>query len=228
MVSNRKGRPGVDALAKFHRFEFLFFAMKFDLLRLIDILGTISFAVSGVFAAMQKKLDLFGILVIAFITAVGGGTLRDMLLGDLPVDWMRNLVYPALIVGATVVTILFKKIVGNFQATLLVFDSLGLGFFSVIGLQKGIAFDLHPGICVMLGTLTGCFGGVIRDISLSTIPLIFQKEIYASASILGGIVYFLLLVVSIPENVVEIIVIAIIFIVRILAVRFQLSLPSIY
>ena len=202
--------------------------MKFDLLRLIDIFGTISFAVSGVFAAMQKKLDLFGILVIAFITSVGGGTLRDMLLGDLPVAWMQNLVYPALIVGATVVTILFKKIVGNFQATLLVFDSLGLGFFTVVGLQKGIAFDLHPGICVALGTITGCFGGVIRDISLGTIPLIFQKEIYASASILGGIIYFLLLLIPIPENMVEVIVIAIVFFVRTIAVHFKLSLPSIY
>ena len=202
--------------------------MKFDLLRLIDILGTISFAVSGVFAAMQKKLDLFGILVIAFITAVGGGTIRDMLLGDLPVSWMRDVVYPVLVVGATVVTILFKKIVGNFQATLLVFDSLGLGFFTVIGLQKGIAFDLHPGICVALGTITGCFGGIIRDISLGTIPLIFQKEIYASASILGGIFYFLLLLTPMAENMVEVIVIAIVFLVRTVAVRFQLSLPSIY
>ena len=202
--------------------------MKFDLLRLIDILGTISFAVSGVFAAMQKKLDLFGILVIAFITAVGGGTLRDMLLGDLPVGWMRNLVYPAVVAGAAIVTILFKKIVGNFQTTLLVFDSLGLGFFTVIGLQKGIVFDLHPGICVALGTITGCFGGVIRDISLGTIPLIFQKEIYASASILGGIFYFLLLLIPIPVNMVEVIVIAIIFVVRTLAVRFQWSLPAIY
>ena len=202
--------------------------MEFDLLRLIDILGTISFAVSGVFAAMQKKLDLFGILVIAFITAVGGGTLRDMLLGDLPVSWMRNLVYPVLILAVTVVTILFKKIVGNFQATLLVFDSLGLGFFTVFGLQKGIAFDLHPGICVALGTITGCFGGVIRDISLGSIPLIFQKEIYASASILGGVVYFLLLLIPIPRNFVEVIVIAIIFFVRTVAVYFKLSLPNIY
>ena len=202
--------------------------MKFDLLRLIDILGTISFAVSGVFAAMQKKLDLFGILVIAFITAVGGGTLRDMLLGDLPVAWMHNLVYPTLILVATVVTILFKNIVRNFQNTLLVFDSLGLGFFTIIGLQKGIAFDLHPGICVALGTITACFGGVIRDISLGTIPLIFQKEIYASASILGGIVYFLLLLIPLTQNIVELSVIAIIFSVRTLAVHYRLSLPGIY
>ena len=202
--------------------------MKFDLLRLFDILGTISFAISGVFAAMQKKLDIFGIFVIAFITAIGGGTLRDILLGDLPVSWMRNLVYPALIVGATVVTILFKKIVGNFQSTLLVFDSIGLGFFTVVGLQKGIAFGLHPGICVALGTITGCFGGVIRDITLGTIPLIFQKEIYASASIFGGIVYFLLLLIPIPQNMVEVIVIAIVVLTRTAAVRFQLSLPNIY
>ena len=202
--------------------------MKIDLLRLIDILGTISFAVSGVFAAMQKKLDLFGILVIAFITAVGGGTLRDILLGDLPVSWMRNLIYPVLIIATTVVTILFRKIVGNFQATLLLFDSLGLGFFTVFGLQKGIAVDLHPGICVALGTITGCFGGVIRDISLGSIPLIFQKEIYASASILGGVAYFLLLLIPIPRDFIEAIVIAIIFSVRTVAVYFKLSLPSIY
>ena len=202
--------------------------MKFDLLRLIDIFGTISFAVSGVFAAMQKKLDLFGILVIAFVTSVGGGTLRDILLGDLPVSWMRDLFYPLLILVTAIATILFRKIVRNFQATLLVFDSLGLGFFTVFGLQKAIAFDLHPGICVALGTMTGCFGGVIRDISLGSIPLIFQKEIYASASILGGIIYFLLLFIPLPETFVELIVIAVIFVVRILAVQFKLSLPSLY
>ena len=202
--------------------------MKFDLLRLIDILGTISFAVSGVFAAMQKKLDPFGILVIAFITAAGGGTLRDMLLGDLPVSWMRNLMYPVLILATTVVTILFRKIVRNFQSTLLLFDSLGLGFFTVFGLQKGIAFDLHPGICIALGTITGCFGGVIRDISLGSIPLIFQKEIYASASILGGVAYFLLLLVPIPPDFIEAMVIAIIFFVRTVAMYFKLSFPGIY
>src|SRR5215204_2261815 len=213
---------------KFPTFEFLIYIMKFDLLRVIDILGTISFAVSGVFAAMQKKLDLFGILVIAFITSVGGGTLRDILLGDLPVSWMRDLFYPLLILGITVVTILFRRIVGNFQATLLVFDSLGLGFFTVFGLQKGIAFDMHPGICIALGTITGCFGGVIRDISLGSTPLIFQKEIYASASILGGIVYFLLLLIPVPTYFVEVIVIAVTFAVRMVSVHFKLSLPGIY
>lgn len=202
--------------------------MKIDIFYLIDILGTISFAVSGVFAAMQKKLDLFGILVIAFITAVGGGTLRDILLGDVPVSWMREMFYPLLILGTTVVTVFFRKVVRNFQATLLVFDSLGLGFFTVFGLQKGIAFDLHPGICIALGTITGCFGGVIRDISLGSIPLIFQKEIYASASILGGILYFLLMLIPLPEQVAELTVILVILVVRMVTVRYKLSLPGPY
>jgi uncharacterized membrane protein YeiH len=166
--------------------------------------------------------------VIAFITSVGGGTLRDILLGDLPVSWMRDLFYPLLILTTAVVTILFRKIVHNFQTTLLVFDSLGLGFFTLFGVQKGIAFDLHPGICVALGTITGCFGGVIRDISLGSIPLIFQKEIYASASILGGIVYLSLLRITMPEHFLEVIVIAVILAVRMAAVYFKLSLPRIY
>ena len=202
--------------------------MEFTLLRLFDILGTISFAVAGVFAAMQKRLDLFGILVIAFVTAVGGGTIRDLLLGDLPVNWMRNLLYPVIIITAAGITILFRKIVDNFQKTLVVFDALGLGFFTLIGIQRGLAFELHPGICVAMGTITACFGGVVRDISLGTIPLIFQKEIYASASILGGIGYFLLLLLPVPQNLVELTVIVFIVVIRIVSVRFRWSLPSIY
>lgn len=202
--------------------------MEFTLLRLFDILGTISFAVAGVFAAMQKRLDLFGILVIAFVTAVGGGTIRDLLLGDLPVNWMRNLLYPIVITTSAGITILFRKVVDNFQKTLVVFDALGLGFFTLIGIQRGLAFELHPGICVAMGTITACFGGVVRDISLGSIPLIFQKEIYASASILGGIGYFLLLLLPIPQNLIELTVIAFIVVIRIISVRFRWSLPSVY
>ena len=160
--------------------------MKEELLSLIDILGTITFAISGVFAAMQKRLDLFGILIIAFITAIGGGTLRDMLIGDLPVSWMRSVTTPLLILVSAVAAILFRKIIGNFQQTLFVFDSLGLGFFTVLGIQKGITFGFSPGICIALGTITACFGGVIRDVLLNNVPLLFRKEIYAMACIAGG------------------------------------------
>lgn len=202
--------------------------MKYELLKLIDILGTIAFAVSGVFAAMQKRLDVFGILIIAFITAVGGGTLRDMMLGDLPVSWMRNINYFFIIVLTSAAVVIFNNTINNFQKTLLVFDSIGLGFFTILGIQKGIAFGLHPAICIALGTVTACFGGVIRDISLNNIPLIFQKEIYATACIFGGIVYFFLLKSNLSTDVIDIICISLIFIVRLLAVRFNWSLPAVY
>ena len=202
--------------------------MKYEFLQLIDILGTVAFAVSGVFAAMQKKLDVFGILIIAFVTAVGGGTLRDMMIGDLPVSWMKNINYSIIILITTTVVVFFNKTIENFQKTLLVFDSIGLGFFTVLGIQKGIAFGLHPAICIALGTVTACFGGVIRDISLNNIPLIFQKEIYATACILGGSIYFLLLQTSSGIGLIEALCIIFIVLARILAVRYHWSLPGIY
>jgi len=201
--------------------------MKEELLQLIDILGTITFAISGVFAAMEKKLDLFGLLIIAFITAIGGGTLRDMLIGDLPVSWTRSMETPLIILASAAGAILFRNIIPNFQKTLFIFDSLGLGFFTVLGMQKGIKFGLTPGICIALGTITGCFGGVIRDMLLNNIPLIFKKEIYATACILGGLIYFLLLQTSFNKEWIDVLVMLLIFLIRFLAVKFKLSLPVI-
>lgn len=203
--------------------------MQIEYLKLIDILGTIAFAVSGVFAAMQKKLDVFGVLIIAFITSIGGGTIRDMMIGDLPVSWIRNINY-SLIIGSTViVVIIFKDTISkNFEKTLHVFDSIGLGFFTILGVQKGIAFNLEPAICVALGTVTGCFGGIIRDISLNNIPLIFEKEVYATACIIGGSIYILLSHFNMKLEINEAISILTVFIIRILSVRYDWRLPSIY
>jgi uncharacterized membrane protein YeiH len=202
--------------------------MKYDLLNLIDILGTVAFAISGVFAAMQKRLDVFGVFIIAFITAIGGGSVRDVLIGDLPVSWIRTMNYTWIILASCLVAILFNNTIRNFQKTLAVFDSLGLGFFTVLGIQKGIAAGLEPGICVALGTVTGCFGGVIRDISLNNIPLIFHKEIYATACIIGGSVYFLLLGTSIQSDWADVISIGTIVVIRLTALQYDLRLPSIY
>lgn len=199
-----------------------------EFLKLIDILGTAAFAVSGVLAAMEKKLDLFGIFIIAFITAMGGGTLRDVLIGDVPVSWMRHPSYGVIIFISAVVVILFTNTIANFQKTLLVFDSLGLGFFTILGLQKGLTFGLHPSICVTLGTITGCFGGVIRDTLLNTIPLIFHKEIYATACIFGGLLYLLLLKTDLPNVPSDIICIAAIVVLRLVAVKYNWRLPNIY
>ena len=202
--------------------------MKHEILNLIDILGTITFAISGVSAAMQKRLDIFGILVIAFITALGGGTVRDMLIGDLPVAWIRDIRYPVIITISTAAAIVFNRFLRNWQNTLLIFDALGLGLFTIIGLQKGLAHDLHPAICIAIGTITGCFGGIIRDVILRNIPLIFQKEIYATACIVGGCCYFLLLLTNMDRGWIEVVCISIIFFTRILSVWFGLKLPGVY
>ena len=192
----------------------------------IETLGTIAFAISGSFAAMQRRLDPFGVLIIAFVTSIGGGTVRDLLLGDTPVAWMRDVNYCLLILVTSLLTIFFKSYIKKFKVTLFLFDSLGLGLFTLVGVQKGIVFGLSPGICVALGTITGCFGGIIRDTLLNTIPLIFRKEIYATACIVGGILYFALLRFNLEANVAKVIVIAFIFTLRIIVVRYKLALPK--
>ena len=202
--------------------------MKYEILNLIDILGTIAFTISGVSAAMQKRLDIFGILVIAFITALGGGTLRDVMIGDLPVAWIRDIRYPLIITAGAVIAIIFHRFLRNWQNTLLIFDAFGLGLFTIFGLQKGIEHNFHPAISIALGTITGCFGGVIRDVILRNIPLIFQKEIYATACIVGGCSYFLLQLTPMENGWIEMISISIIVIIRLLSVWFGWRLPEIY
>lgn len=200
--------------------------MEINTMEAIEILGTISFAISGTFAAMQKRLDPFGVLIIAFVTSVGGGTVRDLLLGDTPVAWMRDVNFCLLILLTSIATIFFKTHIKKFKITLFLFDSLGLGLFTMLGIQKGIVFGLGPGICIALGTITGCFGGIIRDTLLNTIPLVFRKEIYATVCIMGGLLYFLLLYFNTKEDLAKIVVIAFIFLFRIIVVKYKLTLPK--
>ncbi len=199
-----------------------------DFAFLIEFLGTISFAMSGSFAAMQKRFDPFGVLIIAFVTSVGGGTVRDLLL-DVPIFWMHDLFTVSIIISTSILTMIFKLIEKNFQVTLFIFDSLGLGLFTIIGIQKGLNADLHPIIGIVLGTITGCFGGIIRDILLNRIPLIFRKEIYATAAISGGIFYILLKNYGhLSEEINQIITILFIVIIRTLAVKYHWQIPKFY
>ncbi len=197
------------------------------LILVIDILGTIAFAISGVLTALNKRLDPFGILIIAFVAAVGGGTLRDILI-DAPVAWMRNLTYVYVILGSTIFAVVFRKRLGYIRRSLFLFDTIGIALYTIVGVEKGIAAGFHPIICVALGTMTACFGGVLRDILCNEIPIIFRKEIYATACILGALVYFLFIRTSMPADFVVIISGATVMTVRLLAVYFNLSLPSIY
>ena len=194
----------------------------------IEILGTVSFAMSGSFAAMQKRLDPFGVLLIAFITSVGGGTVRDLLL-DVPVFWMHDLWMCSLIFVTAILSMIFKSIEKKFSVTLFIFDSFGLGLFTIIGIQKGLNADLHPLICLTLGTITGCFGGIIRDILLNRIPLIFRKEIYATACIVGGGVFlFLVKYSTLSYTFVQISTILLIVAIRTLAVKYHWQMPKFY
>ncbi|MET0572980.1 MAG: trimeric intracellular cation channel family protein [Pedobacter agri] len=192
----------------------------------IEVLGTIAFAISGTFNAMQRKLDPFGVLIIAFVTAIGGGTVRDLLIGDTPVAWMRDMQTCLIVLFTALGTMFFKTHVQKLKITLFLFDSLGLGLFTMVGILKGIAFGLNPGICIALGTITGCFGGIIRDTLLNTIPLVFRREIYATACILGGLLYYLLIEINVESVVAKLAVVAFIFVLRIVAVKFKLSLPK--
>lgn len=201
--------------------------MDYSITSFIEIVGTVSFAMSGAFAAMQKKFDLFGVLIIAFVTAVGGGTIRDILI-DAPVFWMRDMFTCSVIFISTIAAILVKSIERNFKVTLFLFDSFGLGLFTIVGVQKGMNVqDLHPFICVVLGTITGCFGGVSRDILLRRIPLIFRKEIYATPCLVGGGAYYLLDSYGVSETINQIITIIIIVGIRTLAVQFKWHMPAI-
>jgi uncharacterized membrane protein YeiH len=202
--------------------------MPTQFLYIIDILGTISFAVSGAFLAMEKKLDPFGVLVLAFVTAIGGGTLRDMMIGNLPVSWLTNSTATIVIFCSAVVTMFFGRYLKHLTTTLFLFDALGLGLFTVVGIKLGIEKGFSMGVCVTLGTITACFGGVVRDVLLNNIPLLFRKEIYALACIAGGFIYFLLRKLNMDADLVTILCILIIFAIRILAVRFKLSLPQFY
>ena len=195
---------------------------------IIDILGTIAFAVSGVLVAMEKKMDLFGVFIIGFVTATGGGTLRDILIGSTPVFWMGDYRYISVITISVVLAVVFVNRLQNFRKTLLFFDAMGIGLFTLVGVKKGITYELLPVMCIALGTITACFGGVIRDILCNRIPVVFSKEIYATPCILGGIVYFSLSQILFEDAIAYSLAITVIIVFRLLAVKFNISLPNIY
>lgn len=194
----------------------------------LDILGLIAFSISGVLVALNKRMDAFGVLIIAFVTAVGGGTLRDLLIGFTPVTWMRDITFSLVIVSSTIVAILFKKHLDYLRKSLFLFDTIGIALYTVIGIEKGIGAGLHPIICIALGTMTACFGGVLRDILCNEIPVIFRKEIYATACIIGGVIYFLLRKGGIHPDIIFMVSGLAVICVRLFAVKFKISLPSLY
>lgn len=194
----------------------------------LDILGTIAFAISGALMAMNKKMDPFGVFIIAFVTAVGGGTLRDVLIGKQPVIWMNDITYIFLIGISVIIAIIFRKKLRYLQKSLFLFDTIGLGIFTITGTEIGINANFHPIISIALGTLTACFGGVIRDILCNQVPILFRKEIYATACIFGSIAFIILYNFNIDQNIVYVSTSLIVIGIRLVAVKYHLSLPTFY
>lgn len=198
-----------------------------EFIYILDILGTFAFAISGALVASDKKFDLFGVIIIAFVTAVGGGMLRDVLIDAHPINWIGDLNYLWVILIAVVFTFLFKSKIAHLSKTMFLFDTIGISVFTLLGLEKGLSYNLHPIIALIMGMISACFGGVLRDVLTNKVPLIFEKEIYASACLAGGICYLVLNYFIIPENVIFIISASVVIIIRIIAVRFHLQLPKI-
>ncbi|MCB7479881.1 trimeric intracellular cation channel family protein [Christiangramia sediminis] len=202
--------------------------MEMSLFTILDVLGTIAFAISGALSAMNRRLDLFGIFIIAFVTAIGGGTVRDILIGSTPVMWMENIVYIYLIGVVTILAIIFRNKLNYLKKSLFLFDTIGLGVFTITGVETGIQNGLDPIVSVALGAMTGTFGGVIRDILCNEIPVIFRKEIYATACLIGALAYVILYDMGVDADVIYLVTSLTVISIRLVVVKYHISLPSFY
>ena len=191
----------------------------------IEFLGTVAFAISGIRLASAKNVDWFGAYVVGFVTATGGGTLRDLLLGVTPF-WMLSSIYAWCTVIALLAVILFSKQLVKLNAPFLWFDSIGLGLFVVVGTEKTLALGYPFWVVVAMATITGIVGGMVRDIIINEIPAIFRQEWYAVACILGVGIYYLLAYIGVTTILVQVLTAISVFVIRLLATRYKLGLPT--
>lgn len=193
-------------------------------LLIIEFIGTFAFAISGIRMAAAKHFDWFGGFVCGFAVAIGGGTIRDVMLRVTPF-WMTSSIYFTCTIIALLVGILFSKKLSRMENAWLITDTLGLAMFTIAGLQKTLQYG-HPfWVAIVMGCITGVAGGVIRDVLLNQEPIIFQKDIYAMASVAGGLIYWLLAALGINIGITSIVTFFVICLVRYVAVRYHISLP---
>lgn len=199
--------------------------MNFNFTILLDLLGTFAFAISGIRLASGKQIDWFGAYIIGLVTAIGGGTLRDLLL-DVTPFWMLDGKYFVTTGVALIVTLFFREKLFKWGSTLFLFDTIGLGLFTIVGITKSIDAGLPFWVCIIMGAITGSVGGVVRDVLLNEVPLIFRKDIYALACVAGGGVYFLCSYFNLPTGVTETIAALTVIVFRLIAVKYHLHLPQ--
>lgn len=191
---------------------------------ILEVIGTVACAISGIRLAATKKFDWFGAYTVGLVTAIGGGTLRDLLL-DIPVFWMQTWWYLGVTALSLATVIIFRSILVSKDKILFIFDSIGLALFCVIGITKTLAIDYPMWVAVIMGIITGAFGGVIRDILINEEPLVFRKDIYATACLAGSLVYCLLRNTGCSVMVQQLACAAVIIVIRVLTLRYNLSLP---
>ncbi len=192
--------------------------------QILDFIGTFAFAISGIRLASAKRFDWFGAYVVGFVTAIGGGTIRDLLL-DVTPGWMTDPIYLICTGLALGWVILFGKYLIHLNNTFFIFDSIGLALFTVVGVGKSLALGYPFWVAIIMGSFTGAAGGVIRDVFINEIPLIFRKEIYAMACVVGGAVYWFCDVTGMESYGCQIVSGMTVFVVRILAVKYKVTLP---
>ena len=197
--------------------------IKFTII--IDLIGTFAFAISGIRLASGKNIDWFGAYIIGLVTAIGGGTLRDLLLGIRPF-WMLDAKYFMVTGFALLSSLIFKEKLFKYDKTLLLFDTIGLGLFTIVGIEKSAEAGLPNWVSIAMGTITGSLGGVIRDVLLNEVPLIFRKDIYALVCVAGGGVYFICTDLNFPNGISETIGALAVIAFRLIAVHFHIHLPQ--
>ncbi|WP_440464931.1 trimeric intracellular cation channel family protein [Psychrobacter sp. ASPA161_6] len=197
------------------------------LLYLLDMVGVIACAIAGTLLAQHKGFDIAGCILVSMVNAIGGGTLRDMALDRHPLFWMTDLNYVIVITVTSLILQIFFHLYHKIDNALKLFDAIGLAAFSVIGFKIALTQDMSPVIAIMMGVWTAIIGGMLRDIICNEIPLVLQREIYISASIVGSVTYLLLDSWGMDAGLNEFIMLGVIFAVRMLALRFDWHLPSI-
>ena len=196
-----------------------------DFVTVIDYIGTFAFAISGIRLAAAKNFDIFGAYVVGFVTAIGGGTLRDLLL-DVTPFWMEQPSYVIITALALVFVIIFKKYVVRLDNTFFIFDAVGIALFTVVGVERSIAAGFPVWVNIIMGAITGAAGGMFRDIFINEVPLIFRKEIYAMACAMGGVFYYLCQWAGCGHLLTQIIAAVSVFLNRVLSEHFGIRHPS--
>ena len=195
------------------------------LIYLLDLFGTLVFAISGVMVAVKNKFDVVGAFIIGLVTAVGGGTLRDIMIGRTPVGWMTDLNYLFVIIAALPLCYFFSSQIQKLRKGVFIFDTIGIGLFTILGLEKTLGTGLSPLVAVLMGIVSAVFGGVIRDVLTNEVPLIFRKEIYASACLAGAVVYLLSLQLFATSSLLMLPSIGAVIVIRYFAVRKHWEIP---